>query len=134
MANEEVIKLDKVPEGKERIAFELKVKLRVNWNYDIIDNTMIPTNYKANLFFENYEKPKDLYLVLNTYLDGCFEQLDGVVDLDFSIEEINIPQECKDSYDKFLKAHTESVKQKVKKEIEELENKAKQLKEKLKKL
>ena len=134
MVNKEVIKLEKVPEGKERITFELRVRLGVNWNYDIVDNTMIPTGYKANIFFEDYEKAMDLGLALDSYLEDVFEQMNGVVDVEFTVENLDIPKECRDSYEKFLKAHAESEKQRVKKEIEELENRAKQLKEKLKKL
>lgn len=127
MVNKEVIELEKVPEGKERITFELRVKLGVNWNYDVVESTF--------LFFDNESKiPTSLTDGLSTYLKACFNEMSGVVDVDFNMETADIPKECKDSYDKFLKAHTESEKQRVKKEIEELENKAKQLKEKLKKL
>ena len=134
MTNKEIIKLDKVPKKKEKISFELKVKLGVNWNYNIVENTMIPTDYKSSIFFKDYKSPKDFRLALYSYVKCHFEQMDGVGFVEFSVEEINIPKVCEDSYDKSLKAHAESEKIKVKKEIEELENKAKQLKEKLKKL
>jgi hypothetical protein len=135
MVNKEVIKLDTVPDGKERITFDLRVKLGVNWNYDIVYSTMEPVNHKSSLFFINdTDQPKDLYSGLSSYLGSCFEAMDGVVDVNFNIDSVDVPKECQVSYDKFLKAHAESEKQKVKKEIEELENRAKQLKEKLKKL
>lgn len=138
MVNKEVIKLDKVPEGKERIYIDVKMKVGINWNYDIVENTMKPTNHKAHCFFENNgENPKDLISGLNSYLKLCFQETDGIIEADNINVEFNIqaiPVECRNSYDKFLKAHAESEKLKVKKEIEELENKAKQLKEKLKKL
>mgnify|MGYP003475949268 CR=1 FL=1 len=131
----EIIQLDKVPEGKERITFELRVKLGVNWNYDIVCNTFATTNYKPHFFFENDKRtPTSLSEGLNSYLEACFAEMEGIVDAEFKIENVDIPKECQQSYDKFLKAHAESEKTKVKKEIEELENKAKQLKEKLKKL
>lgn len=128
------IELEKVPTGKERIDFECQIKLSVNWNYDIVDNTMEPTNHKSEIFFSDSKKPETLFDALSKYLKICFEQMDGVVYVDCNIEEVNLPKECKDSYDKFLKAHAESEKLRVKKEIEELENKTKQLKERLKKL
>jgi gas vesicle protein len=106
MIQKQIIKLDKVPEDKSRINLDLKLTVRFSWNSDICEIYNSPTQ--------------------------PIKQLKDMIEVEWNSQ--SIPKECKDSYDKFLKAHAESEKQKVKKEIEELENKAKQLKEKLKKL
>lgn len=118
------IKLDKVNEDKSRINLNLKLTVGFSWNYDICEIYNSPT-----------QPIKDLKDMVEDYLDTCFLPLDlNVSNVEFLWNKESIPKECKDSYDKFLKAHAESEKIKVKKEIEELENKAKLLKEKLKKL
>lgn len=124
MIQKEIIKLDKVPEDESRINLDLKLTVGFSWNYDICEIYNSPT-----------QPIKQLKDMIEDYLEICFAPLDlNVSDIEVEWTQTSIPKECKNSYDKFLKAHAESEKQKVKKEIEELENKAKQLKEKLKKL